>query len=499
MRLRGPARLRTRVLVGVVAVTLVALAAFDLVAVTALRGYLLGQADAQLKGVLAEYRVVQLPAGLPGNVAPEIRLGKAHPQEVRPRSAGNARRLRIVGPFAFLHGELGRFYVASADRRQAVFVGGNGSLIPRLPANLAGLANSGQPITVTSTDGRTPVRLMAESFPRTGIVYATTSLTDLNNTVRQIGLIMAIGSACAGLLAAAGTIIVMRRGLRPVEAMAAQADGITAGDLSSRVSARDARTEVGRLGGALNGMLARIHDFISEREASQQATRRFFADASHELRTPLASLRANAELYQQGALRSREQLDEVMRRIVAESQRMSGLVDGMLNLARLDQHPEQQREPVDLTGLVTDAVRLARACDPERAWVTDIGDGLTITGDELLLERAIGNLLANVTAHTPSGTVAKVAAYARGADGVVVVEVSDNGPGVAQDQLSRIFERFHRCPTSSRRPGSGLGLAIAAAVAAAHGGEARATLAAPGDPPGLRVTLTVLANPDYAR
>ena len=96
---------------------------------------------------------------------------------------------------------------------------------------------------------------------------------------------------------------------------------------------------MGRLGTALNGMLTRIEASVSEREASQEATRRFFADASHELRNPLASLRANAELYQQGALRHRGQVDEAMRRIAAEAQRMSGLVDDMLRLARLDQHP----------------------------------------------------------------------------------------------------------------------------------------------------------------
>ena len=135
----------------------------------------------------------------------------------------------------------------------------------------------------------------------------------------------------------------MRRGLRPVETMAGKADKITAGDLTERVSPQDARTEVGRLGARSTGCSARIEDFIAEREASQQATNRFFADASHELRTPLASLRANAELYQQGALPERAQVDEAMRRITAEAQRMSGLVDDMLRLARLDQHPERQR------------------------------------------------------------------------------------------------------------------------------------------------------------
>ena len=181
----------------------------------------------------------------------------------------------------------------------------------------------------------------------------------------------------------------MRRGLRPVEAMAGQADKINAGDLTDRVSPHDPRTEMGRLGAALNGMLARIEDFVAEREASQEATRRFFADASHELRTPLASLRANAELYQQGALPRRDQVDEAMRRITLEAQRMGGLVDDMLRLARLDQHPGQQSEPGQ-----TSAPWPPSACsgpgppDPQWTWRGDIADGLEVTGDEELLRRA---------------------------------------------------------------------------------------------------------------
>ena len=190
---------------------------------------------------------------------------------------------------------------------------------------------------------------MAAPYPGGGILVATTSLDGVNKTVGQLELILIIGSAIAGLLAAGGAAWIMRRGLRPVETMAGKADKITAGDLTERVSPQDARTEVGRLGRALNGMLGRIEDFIAEREASQQATNRFFADASHELRTPLASLRANAELYQQGALPERAQVDEAMRRITAEARRMSGLLDDMLRLARLDQHPERQDDPIDLT------------------------------------------------------------------------------------------------------------------------------------------------------
>jgi two-component system, OmpR family, sensor kinase len=196
MRLRRPrrARLRTRVLIGVLAVTLVALVAFDVAAVTALRGYLLS----------------------------------------------------------------------------------------RLPPDLGTLARTRQAVTVPSRDGSGQVRLMAMSFPGLGTVYATTSLSSLDKTTGQLELILIIGSAAAGAIAAGGVAWVIRGGLRPVEVMAGQADKINAGDLTDRVSPHDPRTEMGRLGAALNGMLARIGDFVAERESSQEATRRFFADVNSE-------------------------------------------------------------------------------------------------------------------------------------------------------------------------------------------------------------------------
>jgi two-component system, OmpR family, sensor kinase len=365
-------------------------------------------------------------------------------------------------------------------------------LAPQIPPNLAGLAKSQHAVTVPSRHGSGQLRLMAVSFPGLGLVYATTSLATVNKTVGHLELILIIGSAVAGLIAAGGAAWVMRRGLRPVEVMAGQADRINAGDLTDRVSPHDPRTEVGRLGAALNGMLARIQDFVAEREASQEATRRFFADASHELRTPLASLRANAELYQQGALPRSDQVDEAMRRITLEAQRMGGLVDDMLRLARLDQHPGRQREPVDLSALAAECVQRARTASPERTWQCDIADGLEVTGDEELVRRAIDNSLGNVAAHTPAGGTATLTANER--DGFVVVEVSDDGPGVPPDQLARIFDRFYRAGVASRRPGSGLGLAIAAAVAAAHHGNVSAAL---NEPHGLRVTLALPDSRQY--
>jgi two-component system OmpR family sensor kinase len=165
---------------------------------------------------------------------------------------------------------------------------------------------------------------------------------------------------------------------------------------------------------------------------------------------------------------------------------MGQLVDDMLRLARLGQHPGRSREPVDLTAVVNGCADRVQVADPARTWQVRIAGGLATVGDEELLRRAVDNLLMNVLVHTPADTAGAISAYQAG--GQVIVDVSDDGPGVPPDQLPHIFERFYRGGARSRRPGSGLGLAIAAEIAAAHGGLA---YAAPGRPMGLRITLSL--------
>jgi two-component system OmpR family sensor kinase len=460
----------------VLLVTLVAFAAFDVAAASALRRYLLDRTDSNLLTVLHLAR--PLVVTQPGQI-----------QAVR-RPPGRAAvgQVTIVGPHVRLHPPfLDQYYLAFLARRGPVrvFVKGNPALVPKRPAYAISPGRvDGR--TVQSADGHGQLRLGAVREPG-GTLVASTSMAEVNKTVGRLWIILIIGSAAAVLVVAAGVVFVLRRGLRPIETMASQADRITAGDLTDRVSPQDSRTEVGRLGTALNGMLARIEASVAEREASQEQTRRFFADASHELRTPLASLRANAELYQQGALQRRPEVDEAMRRITLEATRMSKVVDDMLRLARLDQHPAQDNDIVDVAAVVSGCAERARAADPRRTWRTDIAAGLVMMGDEELLRRAVDNLLANVQAHTPCDAVATVSATGQG--DAVTVEVSDDGPGVPQDRLPHIFDRFYRgTPAQARCPGSGLGLAIVAAVAAAHGGAAAAR---PNAPCGLRVTLTL--------
>jgi two-component system, OmpR family, sensor kinase len=501
MRLGRPRRalLRTRVLAGVLLVTLATLAAFDVAGVTALRTYLTGQTDSQLQNLIGLYRLANLMSQNTQLDSPAFRRpaqSKVSGPHVpaKPHSSHVPASARLQAPFLqpfsveLVTGKSVRGVSPTLTIR-GIGVGGAG-LAPWLGSqkHLDAMAASGQPWTTTSTRGNEPLRVLARPGPGNSLIVADTSLGGVNRTVGQLELILVIGSAAAGLIAAGGVAWIMRRGLRPIETMAGQADAITAGDLTSRVGPQDPRTEVGRLGVALNGMLSRIEDFITEREASQEAARRFFADASHELRTPLASLRANAELYQQGALTERPQVDEAMRRITLEATRMSGLVDDMLRLARLDQHPAQEEEPVDLSEVLQGCVARARVADPQRTWCATIDPGLVMEGDEELLRRAADNLLANVSTHTPVGTVATIVAGER--DGTITIEVSDDGPGVPAGQIPRIFDRFYRAAAASARPGSGLGLAIVTAVAATHGGTVHAKL---NGAHGLRVTTTLPA------
>ncbi len=424
MRPRGPrrAQLRTRVLAGVLAVTLVALAGFDFAAVTALRGYLVGQTDSRLQTVLSLYRPLEVavpasanrPAHLPPrSTRPRPRAGPG-PGLAKVPQGQVQKVVQFIGPRLLVPGVLGQYWVAAVTgRRESVaFVRGNADLVPPW-AILPALHASLNARTVISRNGQAQLRVLTARKAGRTLVVAT-SLAGVNKTVSRLELIVILGSLAAALLVAVGIAWIMRRGLRPIETMAAQADRITAGDLTDRVSQQDPRTEVGRLGTALNGMLTRIEASVEEREASQELTRRFFADASHELRNPLASLRANAELYQQGAITERPQVDEAMRRIAHEAQRMSGLVDDMLRLARLDQHPGRQHDPVDLTGLTRECVERARIASPGRSWHAAIAPGLTATGDEEMLRRAIDNLLANVCAHTPAGAAATITAVGHG-------------------------------------------------------------------------------------
>jgi two-component system, OmpR family, sensor kinase len=237
------------------------------------------------------------------------------------------------------------------------------------------------------------------------------------------------------------------------------------------VEVTDPRTEVGRLGLALNAMLAQIERAFSERLASEDRLRRFLADASHELRTPLTSIRGYAELFRRGAGQRPDDLAASLRRIEQEATRMGVLVEDMLMLARLDQPRPLAVGPVDLAGIAADAVHDARAADPARSISLRSSGPLIVTGDGDRLRQVTSNLLANASIHTLAGSPVEVSVAAE--DGMAVLSVADRGAGLSGDEAERVFEPFYRSDPGRGREagGTGLGLSIVAAIAAAHGGS----------------------------
>ncbi|WP_107422129.1 sensor histidine kinase [Streptomyces lushanensis] len=280
----------------------------------------------------------------------------------------------------------------------------------------------------------------------------------------------------------------VRLSLRPLSRVAATATEVTRMPLASGevampgpVPDTDSRTEVGQVGAALNRMLGHVGDALSRRHASEERLRHFAADASHELRTPVATVRAHAEL----ALRHPESVPDDVRhaleRIQYESERMSGLVEDLLLLARLDAGRPLARATVDLTRLALDAMSDARAAAPEHHWLLELpSEPVTVTGDEHRLYQVVANLLGNARTHTPPDTTVtlRIAAHEDHAE----LTVSDTGPGIPEELQPEIFQRFTRADRARSRTtgegttgGTGLGLAIVAAVTAAHDGTVDVT------------------------
>ena len=229
-------------------------------------------------------------------------------------------------------------------------------------------------------------------------------LKDADDTLHQLLIVeLAVAASVLAAVLLLGLWLV-RVGLRPLGRIEQTAAAIAGGDLSQRVENDDPRTEVGRLGGALNTMLGQIEEAFDERTASENRLRRFIADASHELRTPLAAVRAYAELFDRGARERPDDLERSMTGIQRESRRMGLLVDDLLLLARLDQGRPLERKPVELEDVALDAVEAARTLDPGREIELDAPVPVEVQGDRERLRQILDNLLANVRAHTPAGS-----------------------------------------------------------------------------------------------
>ncbi|MFN2539078.1 MAG: histidine kinase dimerization/phospho-acceptor domain-containing protein, partial [Mycobacteriales bacterium] len=373
--------LRVKLVVALVVLAALGLAVSGLAATTALRGYLLDRVDQQLESAVRDQgAVARLLSGYAG-------LGEGGPG--RPDAFGT-----IYLQFAPTGGGTPLRNSLAPD-----------VAAPRVPSTPP---QSLTPFTVSATSRDKSWRVIDVPTSLGGVdgtLYVAVPLDEVQRTVGRLrSLETFIGLAVLVLLGVAGSLVV-RRSLRPLVAVEAAAEAIAEGDLTQRAPESDPRTEVGSLSHSFNTMATRLESAFAEQaaseaeaRASEERMRRFVGDASHELRTPLTSIRGFAELYRQGALPARADVERAMSRVENEASRMGVLVDDLLLLARLDQQRPLEHSPVDLLELAGDAVADARAIDPSRAVTLEAvaaGPPPVVAGDSARLRQVFGNLVSN--------------------------------------------------------------------------------------------------------
>ena len=389
-----------------------------------------------------------------------------------------------------------------------------------------------KPYTVKSADGTVQWRMVVTYTESNDVLHVAQRLSNIDLAIaRLIWVDTLVGAGVLFALAAVGAAIV-RQSLIPLGQIERTAAAIAAGDLTQRVpdpepDEGEPKTELGRLSRALNAMLAQIEAAFTARALSETAARaaesqardaaesaqasesravrseekmrQFVADASHELRTPLTSIRGFAELYRQGAVADAEATAKLVRRIEDEASRMGLLVEDLLLLARLDRERPLTLAPVELPVLGMEAVQAAQATAPERTIELDVRDSpekLVAYGDDARLRQVIGNLMTNALVHTPPDASVTLAVYPESGHRAVI-EIADTGPGLSPEQREHVFERFYRADEARTRrtdraaTGTGLGLAIVAAIVRAHHGTVE-VLSEPGKGATFRVTLPAL-------
>ena len=454
--------LRARLMVGVLALTAVGLILLGGITYFEQRSFQLSRIDDQARAALvptAQTLYNQLNGGGQGNFGdPDHDRDRGGPR------GGDG----PTGPPSGTYGELRDPQTGQVVAGKVVFSPDNVTAKPDLPKTL--------PLNHLATyDGyRVYARnVSTQPGPPAYVAVVAIPLGEVNATLNR--LLLVEGLVILGVLAALGAAAwaIVRVGLLPLDRMGHTASSIAGGDLSHRVESTDPRSEVGRLGIALNAMLDRLESAFAQREASEDRLRQFIADASHELRTPLSSIRGYAELFRMGAASDPAETARAMQRIEDEAARMGVLVEDLLTLARLDELPEVPHTDVDLAALARDAVDDARATAPDRE-IDVRSEPAEVLGDAHQLRQVLGNLLRNALVHTPAGTPIGVTVERE--DDRARLTVRDHGPGLPTDDPDALFERFWRAEGGRERgrAGAGLGLAIVAAIVDAHDGRVEA-------------------------
>lgn len=314
--------------------------------------------------------------------------------------------------------------------------------------------------------------LLIAAVPATGSdgtlyrVEVGTSAAPAENTLGQVLVMLAVGLPIAVAVAVTGGFILVRQALEPVERMAVKAEEITQHNLSERLPVVESGDELERLSISLNHMISRLEDAL-------RGSKQFVADASHELRTPLTVIRGELESLAQDGRIARE-TREALGSVLEEVERLAEIVESLFALSRLDAgeaHSEWLRfDLAELAATTAEQMSLL-ATDKNVLVECESTPGVTVEGDRARLKQVIVNLLDNAIKYTPSG--GRVRLSVRREEGFAVLDVADNGVGIAPEALPHVFKRFYRVDGSRSREqgGAGLGLAIVKSICTAHGAE----------------------------
>jgi two-component system, OmpR family, sensor histidine kinase MprB len=444
--------------------TLVAAAAVALAVVIAslvvyivVRNQLRGQVDDALQS-----RAAAITGGSgPGRLS--IRDG--HLEGVPPPSLSGGDFVQVVDTS-------GRAY-ATEYESGALPPGRNGLSVARKGGPRGGLFDDA---TLDDHEYRVFTSPVRDELGNTYALQIARSLGEVNHTLHRIGVFLFLIAAGGVAIAGGLGLAVAQTALAPVRRLTQATEHVAeTQDLSERIEVRG-EDEISRLATSFNTMLAAL-------EESARSQRQLVSDASHEMRTPLTSLRTNIEVLARDRNMPDGEREKLLNDVVAQLSEMTALVTELVELARGQTHP-QEAEDVRLDLLVGEVIEKARRDYPQLEFVTDL-QPYELHGVPNTIARAVSNLLDNAAKWSPPG--AKVEVTVR--DGQVVVR--DHGPGIDDDDLPYVFDRFYRAPAARKLPGSGLGLAIVKQVAEAHGGGVDAERA---DGGGTRMKLRLSSS-----
>ncbi len=394
---------------------------------------------------------------------------------------------RLVLPVPQLGGATGYVQFIHSNG-QVLRSEGRGSLLPVTAATRAVAAGRRDAFFSDATVAGTPVRVLTERAPEGGVWQVALPLSDVDSTLTHLKLVLAL--VCLGgiALAAALGLLVSRAALVPVRRLTGAAERVArTQDLGHRIQAGE-EDELGRLAGSFNTMLAAL-------ERSRLAQRQLVSDASHELRTPLTSVQANFDALAIGEELPARERARILAAAQAQLRELTVLVGDLVDLSKTE-IDEVEVEDVRLDLAAAGAIERARLHEVGGHSSTFVLDAepCLVRAAPARLDRAIANLLDNACKWNPPTPPTPPAGRAGGPiDDPIevrvrggVLEVRDHGPGIAAEDLPRVFDRFYRAPGARARPGSGLGLAIVRQMAEAHGGAVHAA----NDPSGgARLTL----------